>query len=178
MENSKNKVECSVNQDAVKRIYIPIKDNKKEKSYPLSPQASEFCLIPKYNPALRDYVEFINWDILNKTLHVRIAETSLFETYEWVLGINERTKEINKSPFCDLEKDALGLCMFDKDGRCVSRIKFTGLEITEHNCHMDVNIQLEPLIYNITLKYEKSQKLENVESNSNEENAEIDDEWM
>ena len=171
------KIKCFLNKDAIKKIYIP-KNSDRKQSFSSSPQSNQFCLIPKYNPELKNYVEYVYWDVLNKTLDIQIAETPCFSTYEWIVGVKKRSNEIKKSPFCDLEKDALGLCLFDEKGICVARMKFVGLEIIKHNCQMDTERGLEPLTHHIKLNYEEIEMLKNIESNSNEENEDIDDEWM
>ena len=105
----------------------------------LKPTGNNFHFIPKYCPQLRPFVRSVEWNCLDCHLNIVLAETPLFEAYSWFSTINKRHQEALKSPFCDLEQDAVAIVFMDACGKEVARYKFKNLELTFHSCHLDLN---------------------------------------
>ena len=130
------------------------------------PVTDKYELIPKMCPQLKDFVRSIQWNCAKQCLKINIYETPKFEAYDWLSTINDRKKDAQKSPFCDLEDDAIILKVLDESENEVASFRFVDLELVAHSCEwkpldmgLEGNIGDNFLIHHIKINYRKVLKL-------------------
>lgn len=126
----------------------------------MAPDSRKFYVIAKSCPAIRPLVKQFQWDCVQQMAHLVIEEDAQLSAFEWFSTINSRKIETAKSPFGDLEQDALAVCLLDVAGSEVARFKLKGIELTHHNCNLVDRDSPQTLTHYISLKYDKVERLE------------------
>lgn len=179
------RIDLANKANAEKKVRHEVWTQKKPVLKKGQPDDRKFHAIPKFNPQLREYIRTVEWNSTKKELYLVVEETSTFATYEWIINMNDRRDELSKSPFSDLEQDALALVFMDLQDKEVARIKMKGLQLKDHSSTMiaDNNIEgLNPLLYNVTLTYDSLERLPTHEGEEKLEfknpNEVVDEEWI
>lgn len=185
-----------MNANRVERCDIYISDQRLKIDpfkpvHPLNkrPLQNNFLFIPSHCPELRQHVKSVVWDCVNRIITAEVFETKDFAAYKWFGTMNKRKRDSTNSPFVDIGKDALALIFLDAEDIEVARFKFLDLELKEHECTMgnvkwdikpstfgiDAPDELEPLIHEVKIKYEKIEEIPVVRE---EEDIGVDQEWQ
>jgi hypothetical protein len=125
-------------------VKIEVKGKEGEENLPVEccmtrngkPTQSHFVFRPRVFPQLSNYVLNLNWNSVSKTIKVDFNETPNFEVYEWIKYIQEKSIEVQKSPFSDLDANCLSITFQDSKGKDVADVKFKNLSIADHNCSL------------------------------------------
>jgi hypothetical protein len=147
------------------------------------PVSNKFCFVPKILPSLREYVEEVRWNSVEKRLYVKIQETPTFSAYQWFGGINERQTNLAE---IELDADVVYLSFLDECDREVARFKFSGITLVYHDCILSrdetfgelmgiVDISASPFVgHTLELSYKKS---ELIKQDQTIDQKGIDEEW-
>jgi hypothetical protein len=125
-------------------VKIEVKGNEGEENLSIEcrttrngkPSQSRFVFRPRVFPQLSNYVVNLNWNSVSRTIKVDFNETPNFEVYEWIKYIQEKSIEVQKSPFSDLDANCLSITFQDCKGKDIADIKFKNLSIADHNCSL------------------------------------------
>jgi hypothetical protein len=147
------------------------------------PMSDNFVFTPQILPSLREYVEEVRWDSVEKRLYVKIQETPDFSAYRWFSQINERQSNVDG---IDFDTDVVFMSFLDECDREVARFKFTGINLKFHNCIVGqqsefsvFGIEGEPsplLGHSIELSYKKVEQVKK-EYTMEDDSEGFDEEW-
>jgi hypothetical protein len=128
-----------------------------------APDNRKFYAIAKTCPAIRSQVKNVRWNAAKQTVRLLLEEDGHFTAFGWFSTLSARRDEIQKSPFADLEQDALALCFLDSSEKEVARYKLVGLQLLDHACDLEAGHEAEafrPLTHNILIQYDRVERLE------------------
>lgn len=151
--NNNEKVNIELNPQSL-NLNPPIKWCKSRNE---KPSNNNFIFRPRAFPQIGENVEGLNWNSVNKTITVSIAETAQFEVYQWMKYVIEKSQEVQKSPFTNLDANCLTITFQDHSGKDIAEIRFKNLSITNHECGLYKKTDSEEsdyLNYLITLSYQ------------------------
>lgn len=100
------------------------------------PTRTKFDFIPKGFKQINQYVKDLEWNCAKKTLEVVIGETAHFDVFNWINYLANHHKEVEKSPFADLEKSSVAVAFNDTEGQHTAVAIFKDLTITDHMCDL------------------------------------------
>lgn len=126
------------------------------------PTCKQFDFIPKGFKQINQYVKDLEWNCAKKSLEVVIGETAQFDVFNWINYLSNQHKELEKSPFADLEKSSITVAFKDTEGQHTAIAMFKDLTVVDHMCDMSkrddsaYGIHLdEHLAHRIVLEYTK-----------------------
>jgi hypothetical protein len=121
------------------------------------PSNNNFICRPRAFPQIGENVDALSWNSVAKTITISITETAEFEVYKWIKYIEEKSHEIQKSPFSDLDANCLVITFQDHAKKDIADIRFKNLSITNNECGLYKNTDVDGcdyLNYLITLSYQ------------------------
>jgi len=133
------------------------------KSTRTAPDNRKFYAIAKTCPSIRSQVLGVQWNAAKKTVRMLLEEDGHFTAFGWFSTLTARREDLQKSPFADLEQDALALCFLDVSEKEVVRYKLIGLQLLDHQCSLEGGHEADtfkPLTHDILIQYDKLERLE------------------
>jgi hypothetical protein len=128
-----------------------------------APDNRKFYAIAKTCPSIRSLVKSVEWNAAKKTVKMHMEEDGHFTAFGWFSTLSARREDLQKSPFADLEQDALALCFLDASEKEVARYKLIGLQLLDHECYLESGHEADafrPLTHSIVVQYDKVERLE------------------
>jgi len=173
-------IKPKVKSDDMRTIDVGLKIRHTRSKQPVS---DKFSFVPKILPSLREYVEEVRWNSVEKRLYVKIQETPTFSAYQWFGGINERQANLAD---IDLDTDVVFLSFLDECDREVARFRFSGIALVYHDCVVSeesseipfgINMGSPFLGHTLELSYKKSEIIRQ-DQDIEEDKKGIDEEWQ
>jgi hypothetical protein len=128
----------------------------------------EFRLIPRIMPFLAEFVQEVVWDAAEQTLEIVITETPRFEAFQWLVNMNKRYGEAQKTSFVDLDKESVKLTFLDCCHNEVASLKFRHMKMTGHKCELKQctdfgTPETNPVSHRVKVKYSEWELLPRTE---------------
>jgi hypothetical protein len=137
---------------------LPIKYTKPKTGKPCS---ERLHFTPKAFPQLKELVQSVVWDSVNRTLALRVSESREFDVVRWMQFVDAQHHEIQKSPFVDLDTNQATLAFLDDEGRELAKLVLNNLKVESHHCGLS-NIaggeaRPNPLTHSVTVSYQTAE---------------------
>lgn len=132
-----NKMEKTTSDPRANTVSLPVRFSRANNG---KPSMNNFKLTPKNFTQLSECVDSLNWNSIDKVLHMTVIETPKFDVIKWLNFIDEQFHVYQKSPFVDIDTNVILLDFLDGNDNRVATFRFKNLKVESHECHMHRNV--------------------------------------
>lgn len=146
------------------------------------PHCEHFKFKPKPFPHLTEFVQHITWNSARKQVTVQINETPLFEVYQWLTYVEDKSHEMEKSPFMDIDTNSATLHFFDACDVPIAEVRLKNLSLIDHSTNLwkaAFSLESRQLSHSIVLGYQYAEFMTKVKEPVVEnDDVAMDQEWQ